>query len=85
MQPFPSRSSPQSSAHRPAKNRFRQERGSSNALRTVYAGATVDDMAKVHSVTAPMFCAFDGWRQYSSVDGPSPSSRFTARKRGSRT
>ena len=39
-----------------------------NALRTLYAGATVDDMAQIHSVTSPTFYAFDGGQQYSSID-----------------
>jgi hypothetical protein len=39
-----------------------------NALRTLYAGATVDDMAQMHSVTSPTFYAFDGGQQYSSID-----------------
>jgi hypothetical protein len=39
-----------------------------DALRTLYAGATVDDMAKMHSVTAPSFYAFDGGAQYSNID-----------------
>jgi hypothetical protein len=38
------------------------------ALRTLYVGATVDDMAKMHSVTAPNFYAFDGGAQFSSID-----------------
>ena len=38
------------------------------ALRTLYAGATVDDMAKMHTVTAPKFYAFDGGAQFSSID-----------------
>ncbi len=38
------------------------------ALRTLYAGAAVDDMAKMHSVTAPSFYAFDGGAQYSNID-----------------
>jgi len=37
-------------------------------LRTLYAGATVDDMAKMHTVTAPKFYAFDGGAQFSSID-----------------
>ena len=39
-----------------------------DALRTLYAGATVDDMAKMHTVTAPNFYAFDGGAQFSSID-----------------
>ena len=39
-----------------------------DAIRTLYAGATVDDMAKMHSVTAPSFYGFDGGHQYSSID-----------------
>ncbi len=39
-----------------------------DAMRTLYAGATVDDMAKMHSVTAPDFYGFDGGHQYSSID-----------------
>jgi hypothetical protein len=39
-----------------------------DALRTLYAGATVDDMVKMHSVTAPNFSAFDGGIAYSSID-----------------
>jgi hypothetical protein len=39
-----------------------------DALRTLYAGATVDDMVKMHSVTAPGFYAYDGGHQYSSLD-----------------
>jgi hypothetical protein len=39
-----------------------------NALRTLYAGATVDDMAQMHSVTSPTFYAFDGGQQYTSID-----------------
>jgi hypothetical protein len=39
-----------------------------NALRTFYAGATVDDMAKMHSATAPTFYAFDGGNLYSRID-----------------
>ena len=39
-----------------------------DALRTLYAGASVDDMAKMHSVTAPNFYAFDGGAQFSSID-----------------
>lgn len=38
------------------------------ALRTLYAGATVDDMAKMHSVTAPDFYAFDAGAQFSNID-----------------
>jgi hypothetical protein len=39
-----------------------------DAMRTLYAGATVDDMVKMHSVTAPNFYGFDGGHQYSSID-----------------
>lgn len=39
-----------------------------DALRTLYAGATVDDMAKMHSVTAPTFYAFDGGHRYGGID-----------------
>ena len=39
-----------------------------DALRTLYAGATVDDMVKMHSVTAPTFYGFDGGHQYSNID-----------------
>lgn len=39
-----------------------------NALRTLYAAATIDDIAKIHSVTAPTFYAFDGGEQYPSID-----------------
>ncbi len=39
-----------------------------DALRTLYAGATVDDMGKMHSVTAPTFYGFDGGHQYSNID-----------------
>ncbi len=39
-----------------------------DALRTLYAGATVDDMAKMHSVTASTFYGFDGGHQYTSLD-----------------
>lgn len=39
-----------------------------DALRTLYAGASVDDIAKIHTVTAPTFYAFDGGEQYPSID-----------------
>ena len=39
-----------------------------DALRTLYAGATVDDMVKMHSVTARNFYAYDGGHPYSSLD-----------------
>lgn len=39
-----------------------------DTVRTLYAGATVDDLAKVHSVTGSGFYAFDGGIEYSSID-----------------
>lgn len=39
-----------------------------DALHTFFAGAAVDDIAKLHSVTAPTFHAFDNGHQYSSID-----------------
>jgi hypothetical protein len=39
-----------------------------HALRTLYASATVNDIAKIHSVTAPTFYAFDGGDRYPSID-----------------
>jgi len=38
------------------------------SVRTLYAAATVDDIAKVHSVAAPTFYAFDNGQQFSSID-----------------
>jgi hypothetical protein len=38
------------------------------AMRTLFAGAAVDDMAKMHSVAAPSFYAFDVGRQFASID-----------------
>jgi uncharacterized cupredoxin-like copper-binding protein len=34
------------------------------AVRTVYAGATTDDLGKFHTVAAPDFYAFDGGERY---------------------
>jgi hypothetical protein len=39
-----------------------------DTVRTMYAGASVDDVVKVHSVAAPSFYAFDGGMEYSSID-----------------
>ena len=39
-----------------------------DAVRTLYAGGTVDDMAKMRSVLAPSFYIFDNGHQYSSID-----------------
>jgi SnoaL-like domain len=39
-----------------------------NSLRTLYAGAAIDDMAQMHSVTAPTFYAFDNGQPFSSID-----------------
>jgi hypothetical protein len=38
------------------------------ALRTFYVAATVDDTAKMHTVTAPSLYIFDDGNQYSSID-----------------
>lgn len=38
-------------------------------MRTMYAAATVDDYAKLHTVVAPGFYAFDGGVRYESMDG----------------
>jgi hypothetical protein len=39
-----------------------------DTMRTFYAAATVDDRARIHSVTAPNFYGFDTGYQYSSID-----------------
>jgi hypothetical protein len=39
-----------------------------DTLRTFYAAAAVDDFAKIHTVTAPTFYAFDNGQQFPSVD-----------------
>jgi len=39
-----------------------------DTVRTMYAGAVADDMAKIHSVVAPEFYAFDGGVDYPSID-----------------
>jgi SnoaL-like domain len=39
-----------------------------DAVRTLYAGGTVDDMAKMRTVLAPGFYIFDNGHQYNSID-----------------
>jgi hypothetical protein len=39
-----------------------------DTLRTFYAAAAVDDFAKIHTVTAPTFYAFDNGEQFGSID-----------------
>ena len=38
------------------------------SMQTFYAAATVDDFAKLHTVIAPGFYAFDGGMRYDSID-----------------
>jgi hypothetical protein len=38
------------------------------AVRTLFAAATVDDMPKMHTVVAPNFYIFDLGRQFNSID-----------------
>jgi hypothetical protein len=39
-----------------------------DTLRMFYAAATVDDLVKLHAITAPTFYAFDGGQRFSSID-----------------
>ena len=39
-----------------------------DAVRTLYAGGAVHDMAKVYSVTAPTYYAFDSGDEYRFID-----------------
>jgi len=39
-----------------------------DAVRTLYAGGSANDMAKMHSVLAPTFYIFDNGQQYNSIE-----------------